>query len=188
MEVARQPSLPQDGIRDRQQGLSGKGAEPCSAEFWRAEPGLMRLVREGRGNGGEGLTEQSSPEEGWAAKKYISGALETHVKIKIRNQIRIKESVLPTHCVLRPVTPNLVQAVRENRRNLTSEPPALGPFSFELATYRERKPHTGMAAFHLLLTSTVLAVLEAASLISSEHESISRGVESCFTHVPVCRL
>ena len=66
MEVARQPSLPQDRIRDRQQGLSGKGAEPCSAEFWRAEPGL---IREGSGNGGKGLTEQSSPEEGWAAKK-----------------------------------------------------------------------------------------------------------------------
>lgn len=101
VEVARQPSLPQDRIRDRQQGLSGKGAEPCSAEFWRAEPGLMRLVREGRGNGGEGLPEQSSPEEGRAAKTHISGALETHVKIKIRNQDKDERKCF-THTLCSP--------------------------------------------------------------------------------------
>ena len=35
-----------------------------------------------------------------------------------------------------------------------------------------------MAAFHLLLTDAILVVLKVASLISSEHERITRGVES----------
>lgn len=138
--------------------------------------------------GGRDYQSRAAQKRGGRPKRTSVVPWKRTSRSKSEIKIKMKESVLPTHCVLRPVTPNLVQAVRENRLNLTSEPPALGPFSFELATYRERKPHTGMAAFHLLLTSTVLVVLEAASLISSEHESISRGVESCFTHVPVCRL